>query len=74
MIPTLSRTLLLSLLLATAAMPALGAASAQGSEVTCPIFIPESPAKYCIIVTGAGCVIIHVSTVGEVRTIETCGP
>lgn len=74
MIPTLSRTVLASLLVATAATPLLGTSWAQGSEVTCPIFIPEAPAKYCVIVTGNGCVVVHVSTMGQQRTIETCGP
>lgn len=74
-VPTLPRAILLSLAL-LAVSPALGTSWGQAGEVTCPIFIPESPAKYCIIVTGNGCVVVHVSTVGQQRIVETvpCGP
>lgn len=33
-------------------------------EVLCPIFIPEAPVKYCIQITGRGCVIVDISTFG----------
>lgn len=63
---------MLTLAATLAALPALGTASAQAEEVLCPIFIPEAPAKYCIIVTGSGCVVVHVSSAGGSRTIVTC--
>lgn len=49
-----------------AALPLLGTAGAQepAEEVLCPIFIPESPVKYCIEITGNGCVHIHITTFG----------
>lgn len=33
-------------------------------EVLCPVFIPEATVKYCIKITGAGCVIVDVTTFG----------
>lgn len=62
------------------ALPLAGPAAAQAdpAEVLCPIFIPEAPAKHCVIVTGAGCVIVMVSTFGNPSDpdvhVNTCMP
>ena len=70
----LARTLALSLAAALATLPAVGPAQAQVEEVLCPIFIPEAPVKYCILLKGNGCVVVHVSTLGTSRKVETCLP
>lgn len=57
---------MLVIALAFAMGPLVGGVTAQPdpAEVLCPITIPELLAKHCIIVTGEGCVIVHVTTFG----------
>lgn len=57
--PMLAAVLLMALPLGPAA------AQADPAEVLCPVFIPEAPAKHCVILTGDGCVIVIVSTFGN---------
>lgn len=57
------------------ALPLVGTTAAQDpSEVLCPIFIPESPAKWCIELTGNGCVVVNVNTEPTDVHRKTCPP
>lgn len=56
--------LALGALLLLLAIPAAPAQAQVADEVLCPIFIPESPVKYCIEITGNGCVVIRITTFG----------
>lgn len=57
-----SSVLALSALLLALAVPAAPAQAQVVDEVLCPIFIPESPVKYCITIQGNGCVHVVVTT------------